>query len=44
MPIILGDGIKLFGELPIPVFLGNQNLEPHKSGMVQIEYTIKNAK
>lgn len=43
MPIVLGKGIKLFGELPAPVFLDKQNLESPESGMVQIEYTIKNA-
>jgi len=42
MPIILGKGIKLFGELATDVFLGKQHVESAKSGMLQIEYSIKN--
>lgn len=42
MPIILGDGIKIFGTLPTPVQLTKHTPEPHGSGMLQLEYTIKN--
>ena len=43
MPIILGSGIKLFGTLPNPVKLTKHKPEPHGSGMLQLEYTIRNA-
>lgn len=43
MPIILGNGIKLFGALPTPVELTKHNLEPHDSGMLQLEYAIRDA-
>ncbi len=43
MPIILGNGIKLFGNLPSPMNIKKENQKPHESDMVQIEYTIKNA-
>ena len=41
MPIIIGNGIKLFGDIPTPVFLGKQRIESPESGMLQIEYSIK---
>jgi dihydrofolate reductase len=43
MPIILGNGIKLFGDLPSPINIKKESQKPHESGMVQLEYTIKNA-
>jgi dihydrofolate reductase len=43
MPIILGNGIKLFGALPKPAQLIKNNSEQHGSGMMQLDYTIKNA-
>ncbi len=43
MPIILGGGIKLFGDLPSPIKIKNESQKPHKSGMVQLEYTVKTA-
>jgi dihydrofolate reductase len=43
MPIILGSGIKLFGGLPFPMKIKKEIHKPHESGMVQLEYTIKNA-
>jgi len=43
MPIILGNGIKLFGDLPSPIKIKKENHKPHESGMVQLDYTIKNA-
>jgi dihydrofolate reductase len=43
MPIILGGGIKLFGDVPTPVNINIESEKTHKSGMVQLEYTIKNA-
>ena len=43
MPIILGSGIKLFGTLQAPVQLTKHCTEQHDSGMLQLEYTIKNA-
>jgi dihydrofolate reductase len=42
MPILLGSGIKLFGDLPFPVKIVNEGHKSHKSGMAQLEYTIKN--
>jgi dihydrofolate reductase len=43
MPIILGSGIKLFGNQPSPIKIKKENYKPHESGMVQLDYTIKNA-
>ena len=43
MPIILGSGIKLFGDLPSPLKIIKESHKPHESGMVQLEYTINNA-
>jgi dihydrofolate reductase len=43
MPIILGSGIKLFGDLQSPIKIIKESHRPHESGMVQLEYTIKNA-
>ena len=43
MPIILGNGIKLFGDVPSPIKIKKENHKTHKSGIVQIDYTIKNA-
>jgi dihydrofolate reductase len=40
MPLILGGGIKLFGELPSPIRINKENQKLHGSGMVQLEYTI----
>lgn len=40
MPIILGGGIKLFGDLPIPIKMNKENQAPHKSGFIQLEYAI----
>jgi dihydrofolate reductase len=42
MPILLGSGIKLFGVLPSPVKMNKESEKTHESGMVQLEYTIKN--
>lgn len=43
MPIILGGGIKLFGDVPTPANINKESEKTHNSGMIQIEYTIKNA-
>lgn len=43
MPIVLGSGIRLFGTLHSPVQLTKHHTEQHDSGMLQLEYTIKNA-
>ena len=43
MPIILGSGIKLFGDLPSPIKIKNENYKSHESGMAQLDYTIKKA-
>jgi len=43
MPIILGSGIKLFGNLHSPIKIIKETHKLHESGMVQLEYTIKNA-
>jgi len=43
MPIILGGGIKLFGDLPSPIQIKKENQVPHDSGFIQVEYTINNA-
>jgi len=42
MPIILGGGIKLFGDLPSPIKINKQSEVPHSSGFLQLEYTINN--
>ena len=42
MPIILGSGIKLFGDLPSPIKIKNESHTSHKSGMAQLDYTIIN--
>jgi dihydrofolate reductase len=41
MPIILGSGIKLFGNLPSPKQIKKISQEPHSSGLIQLEYAIK---
>jgi dihydrofolate reductase len=41
MPIILGSGIQLFGDLASPIKIKKESQKPHGSGMVQLEYTIK---
>jgi len=43
IPIALGSGIKLFGNLSVPIKLKNISETVHESGMVQLEYTIKGA-
>jgi dihydrofolate reductase len=43
MPILLGSGIKLFGSLPSPMKIKKESQKAHESGMVQLEYTMKNA-
>lgn len=43
MPIILGSGIKLFGNLPSHKQIKKISQEPHSSGLIQLEYAIKNA-
>ena len=40
MPILLGDGIKLFGDLPSDVALSKVREASHTSGMVQLEYVL----
>jgi len=42
MPIILGGGIKLFGNLPSPIKINKENQVPHESGFIQLDYTINN--
>ncbi|NES86447.1 MAG: dihydrofolate reductase [Moorea sp. SIO2B7] len=41
MPLVLGSGIKLFGNLPFHLMLNKASQKTHESGMVQLEYTIK---
>ncbi len=43
MPVILTKGIKLFGELQSHLLVEKENQKTHESGIVQLEYTIKNA-
>ena len=40
MPILLGSGIKLFGDLPSPIRINKESEKTHESGMVQLEYSI----
>ena len=40
MPILLGNGIKLFGDLPSDVILSKVREASHTSGMVQLEYVL----
>jgi len=44
MPIILGGGIKLFGELSNPVPIKEESSKSYNSGFRQIEYSIKQFK
>ncbi|MCU7845663.1 MAG: dihydrofolate reductase family protein [Candidatus Thiodiazotropha sp. (ex Monitilora ramsayi)] len=41
MPVLLGSGIKLFGNLPSDVMLNKVREKSYASGMVQLEYAIK---
>ena len=41
MPILLGSGIKLFGDLSTDAMLRKVREKSYDSGMVQLEYTIK---
>lgn len=41
MPVILGGGIKLFGELPIHVRIKEESTKLYDSGFRQIEYLIE---
>lgn len=41
MPILLGSGIKLFGEVPSPVNINKVSEKIHASGMLQLEYSIR---
>lgn len=43
MPIVLGSGIKLFGDLSSAMKINKVTEKTHESGMVQLEYTIKSA-
>lgn len=43
MPIILGGGIKLFGDLPSPIKIKKSLQTQHDSGFMQLEYTINNS-
>ena len=40
MPIILGGGIRLFGELLSPIKIQRISMEPQKSGFTQMEFLI----
>jgi len=43
MPIILGGGIKLFGDLSSPIKINKDNQALNESGFIQLEYTFNNA-
>lgn len=43
MPIILGNGIKLFGNLSAPVIIKAEHQKISDSGFMQLEYEVKNA-
>ena len=43
MPIILGGGIRLFGELEEPVKVKRKSIQSHKSGFSQLEFEIEYA-
>jgi len=40
MPIILGGGIRLFGDLQNPIKIQRISMEPQKSGFTQMEFTV----
>jgi dihydrofolate reductase len=44
MPILLGEGIKLFGSLPSPIKLNKEREVLHRSGMVQLEYKLNHTR
>lgn len=41
MPIILGRGIRLFGDLQNSIRIERVGMEPHKSGFTQMDYLVK---
>jgi len=41
MPLILGGGIKLFGNLDEPVKIKRQGLQPRNSGFSQLEFEVE---
>ena len=43
MPIVLGSGIKLFGDLSSSIKINKVSEKAFDSGMTQLEYTIKSA-
>lgn len=40
MPIILGGGIKLFGDLQNHIKIQRTSMEPHKSGFTQMDFLV----
>ena len=40
MPIILGGGIRLFGELKNPIKIKRTSMEPQESGFTQMEFLV----
>jgi len=40
MPILLGSGIKLFGDLPSSIKINKESEKTHESGMTQLEYSV----
>lgn len=43
MPVLLGSGIRLLGNLPTTTKIIKESEKAFESGMLQLEYTIKNA-
>jgi len=41
MPIILGGGIRLFGDLQNSIKIERVSIEPHKFGFTQIDFLVK---
>jgi len=43
MPIVLGSGIKLFGDLSSSIKINKVTEKTNESGIIQLEYSIKSA-
>ena len=41
VPILLGRGIRLFGELPTDIDLETSEVRPHPSGLTDLVYRVK---
>ena len=40
-PVLIGDGIRMFGEIPKDIELELQSVEQFSSGLVQLQYKVR---